>query len=295
MLLAVKMRRMSKSFISGLLLFICFAVPASAATDLQKLVDTELAFAKKAAETNTRAAFLEFLADDGVLFTPTVTNGKAFYENRPVSPALLSWYPIWADVSADGKAGWDTGPWEFRPKGKDDQPTAFGQFATFWLKQPDGSFKFVVDIGISYEKSGFAEKTVKYPADAGKGKKTVEDKTHYDQVEKLFFSRSMVSAYERFLADDCIMLREGKAMIRGKQDALAELARIDAAFDPKDTTNVEVRARRMYDNLSYIYGEYSVTKPDKSVRRQNFMQVWKYRDGKWQIVLDLFNDIPNKA
>lgn len=271
------------------------ATNVTAATDLQKLVETERAFAKKAAETNTKTAFLEFLADDGVLFTPTVTNGKAFWEKRPVSPALLAWHPIWADVSADGQAGWTTGPWEYRPKGKDDQPVAFGQFATFWLKQPDGNFKFVVDIGIDYEKSGFAETEMKYPADAGKGKKAVEDKTHYDQVMKIFYARSSVSGYEPFLAEDCVMLREGKAMIRGKKDALAELAKADLAFDPKDTTNVEIKARRVYGNLSYIYGEYTVTKADRSAYRQNFVQVWKYRDGKWQIVLDLFNNIPNKA
>ena len=37
-------------------------------TALQKLVDTEYAFAAMAAEKNTRTAFLTFLADDGVVF-----------------------------------------------------------------------------------------------------------------------------------------------------------------------------------------------------------------------------------
>jgi len=270
-------------------------VSTLAATDLQKLVDTELAFAKMAAETNTRQAFLAFTADEGVVFNPTVINAKAFWEKRPVSPALLSWHPVWADVSADGQAGWDTGPWEFRPKGKGDQPAAFGQFATFWLKQADGSYKFVVDMGIGYERSGIAETEIKYPADAGKGSKTVADKSHYEMTEKLFYSRSLAKAYEAVLADDCILLIDGKAAFRNKKDALAEFARQDAAYDAKDTIAVELKSRRVYGNLSYLYGEFTTTKADKSAHRQNFLQIWKYRDNKWQIVLGVFSDIPNKA
>jgi hypothetical protein len=265
-----------------------FCAQISPANDLKKLVDTELAFAQKAADTNTRQAFLDFAAPDGVIFNPTVVNAKAFWEKRAVGPALLAWYPTWADVSADGQAGWDTGPWEFHPKGKNDPPVAFGQFCTFWVKQPDGSFKFAVDMGIGYEKSGFGEKEVKYPADAGKGKKTVADKTPYDSGEKLFSSQSLARAYEPLLAEDCILLIDGKAAFRGKTNALAEFARQDAAPGPKDAVATEIKGRGVHGNLSYLYGE------TKSLHRQNFLQIWKYRSGKWKIVLEVFNDIPSK-
>ncbi len=277
-----------------LFLIFAFGVNLYAASDLQKIVDTELAFAKKASDTNTRQAFIEYAADEGLIFNPTAVGAKAFWEKRPVSPAKLEWHPVWADVSADGQAGWDTGPWQFRPKGKDDAPAAFGNFATFWVKQTDGSFKFVIDIGIGYEKSGFAETAVKFPADAGKGNKTVADKSHYDSTQKLFYSRSLAKAHEPVLADDCILLIDGQIPFRGKKDALAEFARQDTAYDPKDSIAVDLKARRVYGNLSYFYGELMTTKADKSIHRQNFMQVWKFRDGKWQIVLEVFNDIPNK-
>jgi hypothetical protein len=265
------------------------------ATDLQKLVDTELAFAKKAADTNTRQAFLDFTADEGVIFNPAVVNAKAFWEKREVSASWLAWHPVWADVSADGQAGWDVGPWEFHPKGKDDAATAFGHFCTFWVKQPNGKFKFLVDMGIGYEKSGFADTEVKFPADAGKGSKTVKDQTHYSTIKKLFYSRSLLLAYQSVLADDCVLLIEGKAAINGKKDALAEFNRQDLAYDPKDSTAVNVKSRRVYGNLSFLYGEVATTKADKSVRKQNFLQIWKYRNDKWELVGVVFNDIPNKA
>ncbi|HEV7844168.1 MAG TPA: nuclear transport factor 2 family protein, partial [Pyrinomonadaceae bacterium] len=118
-------------------------------SDLDSLVNTERAFARRAAEEGTRDAFLAFLADDGIVFAPGPTNGKKSWEARPSRPGLLSWGPIYADISVAGDMGYDTGPWEFRPKGAEDKPVAFGNFMTIWKKQPDGTFKFMLDLGIS--------------------------------------------------------------------------------------------------------------------------------------------------
>jgi ketosteroid isomerase-like protein len=287
---------MFKSIIAGFIILALTAIGYAAnSIGAQKLVDTELAFAKKAADTNTRQAFLDFAADDGVVFNPTVLNAKAFWEKRAVSPSLLAWHPDWADVSADGQAGWDTGPWEFHPKGKGDAATAFGQFATFWVKQKDGSFKFAVDMGIGFEKSGFTGRTAEFPSDVGGGKRSVADKSHFDLAEKLFTSPSLSKAYAGVLADDCILLIDDKPVIRGKKDVLAEFAKQDAASDAKDTVAVDVKDRRVYGNLSYLYGEFTRTRADKSIQRHNFFQVWKYRNGRWKMVLSVFTDIPNKA
>ena len=36
------------------------------------------------------------------------------------------------------------------------------------------------------------------------------------------------------------------------------------------------------------------TKEDKSVEKGNYMQIWKFIDGRWQIVLDIFKPVPAK-
>src|SRR4051794_32503299 len=118
-------------------------------SDLDALVNAERAFARMAAERNTREAFLAFMTDDSIVFTPGPSNGKKTWEARPVRPGLLSWEPIYADISAAGDIGYDTGPWEFRPNGAADKPVAFGNFMTIWKKQADGTFKFALDLGIS--------------------------------------------------------------------------------------------------------------------------------------------------
>src|SRR5216684_2628916 len=63
------------------------------------LVEMEHAFAKAAATKGTRDAFLEFLADDGIIFQPGPVNGKKFWTERQPRKGLLSWEPVFADVS----------------------------------------------------------------------------------------------------------------------------------------------------------------------------------------------------
>jgi ketosteroid isomerase-like protein len=275
--------------LSTTVILIALSLNIFASNDLQKLFDTERAFAKEAADRNTRQAFIDFAAPDGVIFNPTVLNAQAFWEKRAVSSSLLEWKPAYGDVNADGSAGWDLGPWQYRPKGKDDKPVAFGHFSTFWVKQPDGNFRFAVDMGIGYEKSGYDESDAKSPADAGKGGRASADP--FTTFNTLFAAQNWSRSYQAALADDCYMLRDNKPVIRGKKDAIAELDARDSAADETDKTSVNIIGRHVYGNFAYVFGEISATKTDKTARRQNFFQVWKFRSGGWQIVLDVQNDI----
>src|SRR4030095_2545307 len=128
----------------------------------QALVQMERDFARSAATKGTRDAFLEFIADDGILFQPGPVNGKKFWTERQPRKGLLSWEPIFADVSRAGDLGYTTGPWEFRPNGPDDQPVAFGQYFTIWKKQTDGSWKAALDRGVPNKKP-ISGKIVQFP------------------------------------------------------------------------------------------------------------------------------------
>src|SRR5438445_1051794 len=74
------------------------------------IVEAECAFARAAATKGTRDAFLEFLTDDGIIFQPGPVNGKQFWQARAPRKGLLSWEPIFADVSLAGDMGYTTGP-----------------------------------------------------------------------------------------------------------------------------------------------------------------------------------------
>ena len=56
--------------------------------------------------------------------------------------------------AASGDMGFTTGPWEAKGDINDEKPSGYGHFVTVWKKQADGSWKFVVDLGISHPQSG---------------------------------------------------------------------------------------------------------------------------------------------
>lgn len=261
---------------------------------LQKLVDTEKAFAKTAEQKGTKAAFLEFLSDDAITFNPTETDGKSFWENQPQSDSWLSWSPDWADVSADGNFGYTTGGWSFYPKGKKGEATAFGEYLTIWKKQPDGNFKAILDIGISHEKPVTQTKNRNSPIDAGKGEMKAAKGINFDAMTDIFSKEILSQGFFNYYADDVVALRDGNETFYGKTNAFLGLEKLDKNFPPKSFLNFKSDVSPVYGNMMFSKGIYQLTHKDKSVSRYNFVQIWKYRSGKWLIVADVFAEVKER-
>jgi ketosteroid isomerase-like protein len=133
----------------GIVLLLTIAVRAEDSTSsLSALVEAERTFAEAAAEYGIRDGFLQFLANDSVIFDPAPTNGKKLYAAYDDKGKRLIWQPIFAAISRAGDLGLTTGPWEFKKVGNGDTPVAFGQFVSIWKKQRDNSWKVAVDLGI---------------------------------------------------------------------------------------------------------------------------------------------------
>jgi ketosteroid isomerase-like protein len=268
-----------------LVLILLISIRAFGQSDLQKLVDTENAFANAAAQNGTRAAFLEFLADDSMVFNPGRSNGKQVWTARKESPSLLSWYPIFADISASGLIGYTTGPWEYRPKGKDDAPTGFGHYMTIWQKQPNGNFRAVLDLGVTHGKPETPE--TKLTSVNSRTGKEPESKSYAGDTAARFFDtaskKGLEKAYKEFAADDIRVMRQGKEPFVGKKAALKEIA--------ENKNSLSVSKRMSFygsDDVAYATNTYSFTKEGQTVETGNFVQIWKNRAGRWQIVLDIF-------
>ncbi|MCX7042466.1 MAG: nuclear transport factor 2 family protein [Gammaproteobacteria bacterium] len=133
------------------------AAPLAHADDFDDMVAAERAFAADASARGTRAAFLEALADDGLVFAPGPGNGKRVWEARPENKNRLEWAPELAEISASGDLGYTSGPWRFTPDGA-EKPSGFGHFFTLWRKGADGKWKVLVDHGISHKEVAFPEK-----------------------------------------------------------------------------------------------------------------------------------------
>jgi ketosteroid isomerase-like protein len=124
-------------------------VEAAASAALDSLIAAERAFATMSVEKGARDAFLTYLAEDGVIFSPLATDGRQAWESRAPLTATLAWEPIFAEISAAGDFGYTTGPWELRPNDP-QRPTGYGHYVSVWQKQADGAWRVTVDIGIAH-------------------------------------------------------------------------------------------------------------------------------------------------
>lgn len=277
-------------FIISLFLFSSISLFAQNIADVAKIVEVEKAFAQAVAEKGMKAGFLEFLAPEAIMFNPNAVNAREMWSARPDSPASLTWYPVFADVSANGMLGYSTGPGEYRPQGKADTTVYHSEYATIWQRQADGNYKAVLDIGISHGKPTSTDTNWISPLPTTH--QSNENKPSATAAAQKFFETAQDSglkkAYESFAAQDIRLLRDEDFPFVGKK----------AALDRVKKTKGDIKfSKRMFfagaADLSYLYDAYTITDKNKNVlERGNLLQVWKLRNGVWEIVLDLAHILP---
>ena len=116
------------------------------------LFDLEARFARDVAERGG-AAFADWFAGDGVALnngqTPVI--GKvAIAKSANWSPKdyQLTWTPTDAMMGPSGDMGYTWGHYEGRSKDANGNPVlTSGRYITMWRKEPDGSWKVVLDAG----------------------------------------------------------------------------------------------------------------------------------------------------
>ena len=145
-------------FLAAALVSVTFsAASAKAETDKAKLkaevAAMEDAFCAMAREKGLFAAFQYFAAPDVSFIDtdPRQWRGPAAVLKRigPDQPGTsLIWSAYYTDVSDDGTLGYNYGRYEWRGPGTDGKPLIrTGWFLTIWKRQPDGSWKYVMDNG----------------------------------------------------------------------------------------------------------------------------------------------------
>ncbi len=276
-------------FLARFPVVLAFTFAAFAQADVQRIVDTEHAFAKFAEENGTKAAFLEFAANDAILFLPDKVNAKEHWNSRATSTGLLSWAPNYADISANGILGYTTGHWEFRPKGKGDEPAGFGEFITIWLRQPDAKYKFVVDIGVGHKKPDKYSANWVTAADPGKDLNE-KNSSAADNAGGFFMAiteNGLAKAYEMYAVDEVRAFREDMMPILGKKALVSLMKSEKATYSMPKCSSFFGSA-----DLAYNTNTYSKTVAGKTVESGNVMQIWKLINGRWRIVLDIFKPVP---
>jgi ketosteroid isomerase-like protein len=257
---------------------------------LQEMVKTEQAFSKMGEEKNTRDAFLAFIADDGLLFRPGAVNGKKWLLEHPAPPTdkkpLLAWQPSFAGMSASGDMGFTTGPWEFKGDVKDEKPSGYGHFITVWKKQADGTWKFVVDLGISHPQSG-GPQTLWQPADANKTSSFKPVDEAKERQSLLDRDRSYsTDKFAAFASPEVRLYRQGNLPYIGSQAASEALAKTKGQIAWQPIGGDVSRA----GDLGYTHGTYEVTDDaKKGTEKGSYVRIWRKQGNVWRIVMDVVN------
>jgi ketosteroid isomerase-like protein len=280
------------------------AQQSPAPTAIETMVATELAFAHSAREQGTRPAFAAFIADDGILFRPTPVKGKEWLAKNPGPAATgkqpwLSWYPAVADIAAAGDIGYTTGPWEFRPDIHDARAVAFGNFLTVWKKQADGSFKFVIDLGISNPQPNPAPPGWQLPKGFRQTAPGRQVKVS-TEIEALLarereFSRASATrgpqqSFATYAAADVRLFRNDQQPFVGKRAAVAALPASPVVWTWEPTFADVSRS----GDLGYSYGTYRLTSADPAAKVEtgNYYRIWKKQGNNWRVVADLLDPLP---
>ncbi len=118
------------------------------------LVETELAFSKYSIEKGISEAFYHFIAENGVVISPTgpPSTKETFFKQISKKQeskwkTKLEWYPVMTYVSASNDLGYNSGPYNYiviDPAGIKKEYK--GYFFTTWKKEA-GSWKFIFDGG----------------------------------------------------------------------------------------------------------------------------------------------------
>jgi ketosteroid isomerase-like protein len=128
------------------------------AAEAAKILATDKASCA-AAQAQGAAGWSAFFDAEGIMFSGppgTVRGREAIQKALAVSFAApgfkLTWTPIRAEVSTDGRLGYTYGQYERKIDSPDGQPVGRGgTYVTVWKKQEDGSWKVLSNFGTGAE------------------------------------------------------------------------------------------------------------------------------------------------
>lgn len=163
----MKMRRISCLIVLSTLTFqflnsqepaICIEMtpPEKCCNSSCELMVVDRAFSARAQEVGVQQAFVEFAAEDAVMYR----NGSEPIMGKEAIDKVLAaegnptliWEPLTCDLAESGDLGYTRGSFTLTappsPDGKPGQGSYKGYYVSIWKKQKDGSWKWVFDSGV---------------------------------------------------------------------------------------------------------------------------------------------------
>lgn len=126
--------------------------PNNPAHALESVLATDRAFARLAAERGCQEAFFTYAASNATMLPQ---GAQPVHGRESIRAAMsdepgtdLRWTPVAGEVSASGDLAYTWGTYEYHaPDAAGKVIVRHGKYATIWRRQPDGAWKFVLDLG----------------------------------------------------------------------------------------------------------------------------------------------------
>jgi ketosteroid isomerase-like protein len=255
------------------------------------IVRTERRFAARALVVGWKQAFLEYFADSASGFDgEQVVSAKELFRKIPDPPKdlRLIWEPRYGDIASSGDLGYLTGPVQrINPAVNGGRPQHL-IYASVWKRQADGSFRVVMDMGVTTPAAvmfppGFtrALQAPRYTRSTTV-QSAVKSLRDTDAALTNALRRGQSDAYRGHLVEGARLHRPDVMPIVGEQAIVVWLAGQPryAAGESKfaDTS--------MAGDLGYTYGTYALEGNQAS--HGFYVRVWsRGRDGVWRVALDV--------
>jgi len=256
-------------------------LPAMAGGDAESLAAAEKAFAREAREKGTRAAFLDVLADDAIVFAPGPQNGRGVWEAKPASKGLLEWEPVLAGTGTARDLGYTTGPWSLRPS-PNEKPNAFGQFVSIW-RWENGKWKLIFDLDSTNPQPSGPPEELMLVENHAPNQKPAEALAGLEARDHLYIA-DRAARLPEFAEYNVRLYQPNKFPVTERNAAAAALR-----ADPQKITFGEAKGQvSQGGDLGYLWGEYRTGSGADPTGY--YLHIWrKDRAGEWKLALDLIH------
>ena len=289
----------------AILFFPLIMTPACRSSDadsydevFDSLIRTERAFAGRSVTSGTRTAFLEFFADDGIVFDAGPVNVRTVWEPRPAEGPVLWWGPEIGDVSAAGDLGYTSGPYGVRMT-HESEPVAWGHFVSVWRRDSVGTWKVVVDGGITHGPASVGPDSIitragdTDDASATVAATDVEANRAALVVADSAYSRSIVEhgfleSLDAFVDEAARFYRNGHLPFVGIQTIASADSVVETSWAGSEARGAIVSSSGDLGCTYGVAGSAADGNPTDMEWSASYYRIWKRNErSEWRVVVDV--------
>lgn len=311
-----RLRRQKSALLYGLLPTLVFVAnpllaqesvsPAVAAqqSSWQTLVDTDQRFSQRAEQAGRTAAFLEFLAQDSVVFRSGPVDAIELYSSSAFAQeaSQIAWKAHYVDVSAAGDLGLSAGPLTIFG----DTGAGFGHLISIW-RYVDASWQLMADITVNIPgflsldvEPNFADtlpliEETANPRSVGVMENTVQSLIDADELYGRSINfRGGQRALLRYGLENTRVYLPGMGPAVGAEAASSVYgAFLDtqlATTNPISLNNVGAYLSQSKE-MGYTYGTMQADNGESAEGFEaSYMRLWRFnRSGEWRIAVEVLS------